>query len=197
MRPLVASLTPAGYHSIGYALRYPQRVRGLILVSPAGLTSRENPIDWTGSRFEPPTGPPRTLEDKGLAYDLLHFVWRQLNVTPLHVVRWPIVKPITPLLVARFMRDRFPKSNQVRQDARYRYAYALCAQPAGSTFSLTQLLGPGAVPVLPLLPRMGPLAGKVSMSLIRGTEDWLPSINAEVAGRLGATYRELPGAGRT
>lgn len=182
------------YHAIAYALRY-GTVKGMVLVSPAGLTSRESPIAFDGQRFVPPDGPPRTVQEKGLAFDLVHALWHATGLTPAHLLRWSLVKPIAPLLVSKFVKARF-ENDEARMVARYHYAYATIAQGAGSSLSISGLLNARGAPILPLLPRMQPLVDRpIPLAFLRGSLDWLPTLNTEVAQRMGATYRELPDVG--
>ena len=146
-----------GYLVTCYALRYPSRVRHLVLVGAAGLGPR----------------PPDNLPATTLKARFGRWGW-DAGITPGVIMR--CMGPLGPQFAGHYVHTRFDTESigvrMGRKDkaAFGRYMYHIMAQRGSSEFALRLILAPGAWPRRPLLERAGALA--VPISLVYGAHDW-------------------------
>ncbi|KAI8900731.1 Alpha/Beta hydrolase protein [Globomyces pollinis-pini] len=143
-----------GYLSTCYALKYPERVEKLILVSPVGVPSAP----------EPSSQPQRP----GYLLSLFRSLW-SWNVTPMSVIR--TFGPAGPSLVKRYATHRFKHLDNEEAKDLENYIYHISAQPGSGEYALARLLLPGAWPRKPLHPRLPNL--KMPTTFIYGDIDWM------------------------
>jgi pimeloyl-ACP methyl ester carboxylesterase len=148
-----------GYIASNYALKFPHRVKKLLLVSPVAIP-------------EPPPRPQHryfTRWPRPVA-ELLAFCW-QHDVTPQSFVRF--LGPFGPLVVNKFMRWRLSWSPGLftHIDLIADYLMHCNAGPACSDKALNKVLMPGAHARRPLEPRMNELA--CATHFMYGAHDWM------------------------
>ena len=193
-----------GYKALAYSLAHPDRIAGLVLVCPAGMYDRARVVAPSGQVLVPPPGPVRSGADKGISYDVLHFLWR-FDITPLNIIRLLPFQPFMPLLVAGYVTERMRSLDKAVDTpdqllaARSAYCFALCAAQPGSENALPRMLGAGAQPYCPMLARVQPLAdAKIPTAFINGSDDWIGAMTKEMiaATGLNATVDVIDNAGR-
>ncbi|KAJ1339231.1 hypothetical protein BSLG_006369 [Batrachochytrium salamandrivorans] len=143
-----------GYLSAAYALKHPDRVEKLLLVSPVGV----------------PTLPPKEDQRpwKGILPTIARNMW-QMNITPMSVIR--TLGPLGPSLVKTYTSRRFDKMDPAEVSSIDAYIYHISAQTGSGEFALAHLLAPGAWAYSPLHNRLSAL--KMPVSFIYGTDDWM------------------------
>eukprot|EP00899_Mesostigma_viride_P009186 jgi/Mesvir1/18269/Mv09538-RA.1 len=171
-----------GYVCANYALKYPERVRHLILVGPAGI----------------PPMPDNALGSWGWKGSVVRFFWNR-NITPQSIIR--SLGPWGPSLVNRYVQARFRSYSQgqelTAEEIRFfsEYMYHNIAAPASAELCLNKIFHPGAYARRPLFERLREL--KVPTSFIYGENDWMnPRAGMEVAKTMeDADVAVIPGAG--
>ena len=132
-----------GYLSARYAMAHPSRIEGLVLASPAGLTTAptetaaKNPTERT-----PPSAVPWQLR-------ILDTAW-SANVTPGQIFRaWSYLRRGGPPVVEGILRRRFGDRWPAHETALIaNYLYHITAQPGSGEFAMNSLL-------VPIFPRAG------------------------------------------
>ncbi|KAG0256151.1 hypothetical protein DFQ27_005876 [Actinomortierella ambigua] len=176
-----------GYLSAVYALKYPDRVEKLILVSPAGIpespeagkaplpppptqTQSEpssRPSSPTGSEGsngpqQPRQGPPGWLRRLAI------FSWER-NITPQSIMRF--VGPLGPSLVASYTSRRFAHLEEDEQKDLNSYIYHISSKSGSGEYALSTILAPGAYARWPLMDRLKDLA--MPTVFMYGVQDWM------------------------
>ncbi|RKO88140.1 Alpha/Beta hydrolase protein, partial [Blyttiomyces helicus] len=128
-----------GYFSAAYALKYPERVEKLVLVSPAGIPRM--PEGYVAKR-------------RGAMMSLFRNLWK-MNVTPMSVVR--SVGPWGPSLVKKYTERRFAYLGAEDAADFHDYIFHISAQPGSGEYALARLLLPGAWGRIPLHDRLSQL----------------------------------------
>ncbi|KAJ3336834.1 hypothetical protein HDU93_002074 [Gonapodya sp. JEL0774] len=136
-----------GYLSAAYAMRFPERVSKLILVSPVG-------VPHLPSDFKLP-GWVSTL-----------WSW---NFTPQGIIR--MVGPWGPDLVQRYTDRRFAFLDESDAKDMREYLYHTLALRGSGEYALGSILLPGAFAKRPLMDRIGQL--KVPTTFVYGSHDWM------------------------
>lgn len=95
-----------GYLSAVYALKYPERVRHLVLVCPAGVGAR--PADWS-----PPEGVRNPWTVRGQLYRAAVAVWNT-GVTPGSIIRG--LGPWGESIVEGYTRRRFRQGHRLEEE---------------------------------------------------------------------------------
>ena len=170
-----------GYVSAAYALKYPEHVKHLIMVCPAGVGRR--PDDWTlPERLQNPW----TL--RGQLYRVAVAAWNG-GITPGSIIR--TAGPLGRRLVEGYTRNRFKKQGhhltEEEVDAFQHYMYHVVAAPGSGEFALNKILEPFAFPRQPLEDRMHEL--KVPVTFIYGSHDWM---DPKAAARVCASLEKEP-----
>jgi len=150
-----------GYLCAEYALRQPQNVAQLLLVSPAGVPKESNLVKRLTTDA--------TLFRRAL-FAFFSFLWEQ-NVTPQRIARLLGAKR-GKRFVHRYIENRFPHLPEAEQYAMAEYFYttAVEASPSGE-FALNALLAPGALARNPLHGRLDNVQTRVSFAY--GEKDWM------------------------
>lgn len=182
-----------GYLSCVYAMKYPEHVDRLILVSPAGVEYGYTP-ELETKKYENVTVKrgARLEEELTVTQDEIHhehggpkhssyntrewtlpkpivWLWNR-HVSPFTVVR--LAAPLGPQLVSSWTYRRFNDLPTDEMERMHMYAYrTFRAKPSGE-LGLTRLLAPGAVPRMPLLDR-APTGLKCPSLWIYGDSDWM------------------------
>jgi cardiolipin-specific phospholipase len=155
-----------GYMAVAYALKYPGRLKKLILVSPVGIPEDPNAVsadlpEPTSSTFQneftqsqedltsttsPPDRPPRRQMPKWFTY-----LW-DANVSPFSLVR--LAGPLGPSLVSGWTSRRFSHLSASESQALHDYSYSLFRQRGSGEYALAYILAPGAFARSPLIRRI-------------------------------------------
>ncbi|KAK9460665.1 Alpha/Beta hydrolase protein [Lipomyces oligophaga] len=186
-----------GYISVAYALRYPERIKRLILVSPAGVprdpfvvhddaayeramapTVESTISELTTSQREttqPRPDPLRThpvakAELKRPLPKWLVFLWER-HVSPFVFVRY--TGPLGPQLVSMWTSNRFAMLPKPECTALHDYVLGLFTARGSGEYAITRLLAPGAYARIALIDRVKNL--KVPTLWIYGSNDWMDS----------------------
>ena len=125
---VLAGHSLGGYLSGRYALKYPQELRGLVLISPVGIPAHPaNIIDHT---------------ELSIGYRLLTTAWKS-NFTPQSIIRWRSAQKgedvVRNMLQRRFGKEKF---NSLELDLLSKYMYQITAAPACGEYALNSLLTP-------------------------------------------------------
>ncbi|KAG9004004.1 hypothetical protein FRB94_001209 [Tulasnella sp. JGI-2019a] len=168
-----------GYLSAAYALRHPNRVSRLILVSPAGVPRDPNATDAAiqqaaaaateASASNPEVNSNRKPEMTWTRKLLVHG-W-EAGWSPFQVVR--SAGFLAPLLVARYSNWRLKALPD--QDARDMndYMYHITRAKGSGEYCISHILAPGAHARLPLVDRVDKLT--VPTTFVYGDDDWMDS----------------------
>lgn len=148
-----------GYLATKYALKHPDRVEHLVLVSPAGVSPA--PPGWHEAvRSRAPTLS-RTVS----------WLWDR-GVTPGSVIR--LLGPGGKSMVERYVQRRFalgvPLTDE-EVDPFERYCYQIVAARGSGEHALSHLLAPFAWPRSPLEEEFARL--KIPVSFVYGERDWI------------------------
>jgi cardiolipin-specific phospholipase len=156
-----------GYMAVAYALKYPGRLKKLILVSPVGIP--EDPYAVNADLPEPETStmqneftesqeaitePSKTNEVKAPRRQIpkwVTYLW-DANVSPFSLVR--LSGPLGPSLVSGWTTRRFSHLPEHESQALHNYAYSLFRQRGSGEYALAYILAPGAFARSPLIRRI-------------------------------------------
>lgn len=167
-----------GYLSCVYAMKYPQHVEKLILVSPVGIprnpfvpldpdTPVSNEVESSmASEFED-----NTRKDVRMPRPLpfwVRYLWNH-HVSPFSFIR--NTGPLGMRGISFWTSRRFGTFNESQYNALQNYSYALFNGKASSEYAITYLLAPGAYARFPLIDRIKNL--KCSTLFIYGSNDWM------------------------
>ncbi|KAI8580565.1 hypothetical protein K450DRAFT_236239 [Umbelopsis ramanniana AG] len=193
-----------GYMATCYALKHPERVEKLILVSPVGLPV--SPFDQT-EEDKPEVALPKEAEQLGKAMEAevterefqnspngtprripswAAYLWDK-NVTPMSVVR--LGGPLGARLVNQYTSRRFAHLNTEEQHSLYDYLYHITSSTGSGEYALASVLSPGAYARKPLIHRLPEL--KMPTVFIYGTIDWMDYKSAEEAGKKMSVYTKI------
>ncbi|KAL8279290.1 hypothetical protein RQP46_008327 [Phenoliferia psychrophenolica] len=178
-----------GYLSSAYALRFPENVKKLVLISPVGVPlSPYAPAAQKGLK--------KTTRDEGaeiaaaLEHDMLPsasaaaesshlppapktwwtYLWEK-NYSPFGVLRGAGF--MGPSLLSRYASRRFATfEDDVKSDL-FSYLYEISTARGSGEYCLAHLLAPGAYGRSPLLERLDKL--DVPITFIYGDHDWMDS----------------------
>lgn len=157
-----------GYLSTAYALKHPERVSKLVLVSPAGFpdgTAKEIVgNDPRVRRFGP-----RTLRFMGWLWDR--------NVSPFGILRASTV--FGPMIMGMYTRRRFQTLTPEELQALHAYCHGIFTAKSSSEQCLCDILAPGAFARYPLVHRVAPL--RMPMVFLYGEHDWMDRAGADQA----------------
>lgn len=129
-----------GYASALYALKYPQHVNQLVLVSPVGIPEKPK------ESMEAMKQAPWWL--RGLI-SIVRWVWTT-GTTPQALVRG--LGPLGPRTISGYVTRRF--TDNVDKDSLSSYLYHISALPGSTEHALQEILLPGAFAKKPLINRL-------------------------------------------
>ena len=151
-----------GYLSTCYALKYPNHVKKLILVCPAGVDQRPKDLAPRNSYI----------------YKTFRWAWNK-GVTPGMIIRF--FGPLGPSMCSKYTRSRFASIDrgwthgeclpEETIDSFSEYMYHVLAQKGSGEHALRYLLAPGAWAHVPLQSRMDEL--DIPLTFIYGQKDWM------------------------
>lgn len=150
-----------GYLAALYALRYPERVQRLILVSPVGLPEQEAENTTVTGRRLP---------------SLVTRIWNS-NFTPQGLLRG--LGPLGARMANGYINARFASLPLPDRQLLGRYFYHISVAPPSGEFALAAILAPGAWAREPLHHRLPDLS--MPCSFIYGQHDWMDKRHAEAA----------------
>ncbi|KAI7903284.1 Alpha/Beta hydrolase protein [Cokeromyces recurvatus] len=189
-----------GYFATCYALKYPERVQKLILVSPAGIpeNSPQKQHQITNNNINPQEELQKEATEISASYQAeaavaeqnakslpgkgrqipawLTYLWDR-NVTPMSIIRW--IGPFGPSLVYSYAARRFAHLDESEQHDLYDYLYHITSSSGSGEFALAAILAPGAYARKPLFNRLSKL--KMPTVFIYGDHDWMDYRAAEKA----------------
>ncbi|KAF8936985.1 hypothetical protein BGZ47_009227 [Haplosporangium gracile] len=199
-----------GYLSTAYALKYPERVEKLILVSPVGIP--ENPEaqkaplpeppkegDSTGSSqsIKPPSPQTSSRPNPPLVSSWVRRLalgaWER-NITPQSIMRF--TGPFGPSLVAAYTSRRFAHLEDDEQKDLNNYIYHISSKSGSGEYALATILAPGAYARWPLMDRLKDLT--MPTAFLYGESDWMDYRAAEKARRsmtVPTVLMRIPNAG--
>ena len=128
-----------GYLGVMYALRFPERVDKLVLVSPVGVPVCTDPRNTVIGRPLP---------------NWIHELWER-NFTPQWLVR--TIGPYGPEFVKRYTDARFKFLPQDESELFRNYLYHIHAGRGSGEYSLATILQPGAWARIPLYNKLSQL----------------------------------------
>ncbi|KAJ2338668.1 hypothetical protein GGF43_006827, partial [Coemansia sp. RSA 2618] len=207
-----------GYMSALYALKYPERVEKLVLVSPIGIP--EAPPDFEEklrqgygpARRREPAANKRTPEyepaeatdaaeklgqpsrTRKLMFGMLLNLWER-NYTPQWLVR--SAGPFGRRLIDSYV-GRFGWLSETQRSALAAYAHQISVLPGSSESALGDILRPGAFARRPLIDRLKDIS--VPTVFMYGANDWVDYTGGEqtirrIAGRVRTSLFRIPEAG--
>ncbi|GMH32785.1 hypothetical protein BSKO_00619 [Bryopsis sp. KO-2023] len=153
-----------GYLAANYALRHPERVEHLILVSPAAVDKRPEDLErpkWAES--------PWTV--RGQAWRTFSFLWN-VGATPQMAIRG--LGPWGRKLVGGYVNRRFTQGEHFTPEeasSMEDYFYHITASRGSGEFGLRHIMAPFAWGKAPLEDRLAEL--KVPVMFIYGESDWM------------------------
>eukprot|EP00164_Ancoracysta_twista_P000211 GFYU01000303.1.p1 GENE.GFYU01000303.1~~GFYU01000303.1.p1 ORF type:complete len:421 (-),score=103.59 GFYU01000303.1:215-1477(-) len=149
-----------GYLSCVYALKHPEVLHHVILVSPVGIP-------------EAPAMPSTSIPWK---FKVFKYLW-DLNVTPQAFVR--TIGPWGPGMVDKYTTRRFSHLDEELMNDISAYLYHSCAAPGSGEYAMNTILKPGAYARSPLIHRVKDI--KVPTTFMYGDRDWMGSHHAVTA----------------
>lgn len=195
-----------GYFATCYALKYPQCVEKLILVSPAGVpehapiqeklkVENENPQETlekeaseinASYQAEAAAAENIAKQQQSNANEIPQprrkipswatYLWDR-NVTPMSIIR--LIGPFGPSLVHTYTSRRFAHLTEGEQHDLYDYLYNITSSTGSGEYALAAILAPGAYARKPLFQRLAKL--KMPTVFIYGEVDWMDYKAAEKA----------------
>ncbi|KAF3917380.1 hypothetical protein ABW21_db0203553 [Orbilia brochopaga] len=180
-----------GYLAVCYALKYPNRLEKLILVSPVGVPEDPGAIAaqmpdqesasqaaaeqaqttadanvGTGEHAPPSSGRKRRQYPGWFTY-----LWESNMVSPFSLVRWG--GPLGPRFVSGWTSRRFALLPEAEAEALHMYSYQVFKQKGSGEYALTYLLAPGAFARDPLKNRLPQLRKDLEVVFMYGDGDWM------------------------
>ncbi|CAL8322715.1 unnamed protein product [Arctogadus glacialis] len=173
-----------GYLATSYAIRYPARVKHLILVDPWGFPDRNQPVAAEAEGTQVVKRPTLPLWVKAVVSVLGFF-------NPLAVIR--AAGPWGPGLVTRFRQDfKIKFEDLFDDDTMTNYIYHCNAQtPSGETgyWAMMESL---AWAKRPMLQRVDQLPASLPVSMLYGDRSWMTSSSGHEAARIrGQAYTRV------
>ncbi|CAG8764305.1 7246_t:CDS:2, partial [Racocetra persica] len=170
-----------GYFSAVYALKYPDRVERLILVSPVGIPENPNGTETL-----------KTLVGRTMS-NIIIKLWDS-DITPQLIMRW--AGPFGPSLVNRYTTRRFSHLDEQDRFDLHDYLYHISSAPGSGEFALSRILAPGAFARKPLINRLPNL--KMPATFMYGEYDWMdyrPAVEAGNNMKVPTKVLRIPDAG--
>ncbi|KAF5393773.1 hypothetical protein D9757_000245 [Collybiopsis confluens] len=179
------------YFSVVYALKYPQRVEKLILLSPAGVNrgpdstvpsqeteppatiSSENRVEPASkSNLEQVEERQRVAKAKqSRSRRLLTYLWEE-GYSPFQVVR--MMGVWGPWLVGKYSSRRFTGLTEEETRNMHDYMLNITLKKASGEYCVSHILAPGAYARMPLVDRIAGLAKeRIPITFVYGDQDWM------------------------
>ncbi|KAL7413051.1 Alpha/Beta hydrolase protein [Mrakia frigida] len=176
-----------GYLSVAYALKYPERVDKLILISPAGvpLNPEPAPVSAAQQELKPRTEiasssaadstPSKEVQKEGpkpgsrpRLRQFAAWAWEQ-GWSPFGILRG--LGPFAPRVVGLYSTRRFEGLTEEEVRDVHSYIYSTSMAKGSGEYCISSILAPGAVARLPMAARMDNV--KVPTRFIYGDKDWM------------------------
>ncbi|KAJ6539103.1 Alpha/Beta hydrolase protein [Mycena capillaripes] len=177
-----------GYLSVAYALKYPDRVNKLILLSPAGVP--RGPQTTAPERELEPPPPPSSSSSAELSsphkVDEIHaeqaaakppqsrtrrlfmYLWEE-GWSPFQVVRntffW------APMLIGKYSSRRFSSLSEEETRDMHDYILHITLAKGSGEYCISHILSPGAHARMPMVDRVSAL--KIPVTFVYGDHDWM------------------------
>lgn len=174
-------------HSLGayigtqYAIRYPHRVKKIMLVSPAGVD--RNPLSIPQKQLKDLLLPGELLphihkasKKLNIAPAWFKFLWER-NVSPFTLVR--ATGPLGPRFTSGWTVRRFANLPEEEAKALHKYTYAIFNARGSGEYALNYLLAPGGYARWPLSERAHRLS--CESMWVYGDRDWMDPEGAVTA----------------
>jgi len=157
-----------GYMSSLYALKFPQHILKLLLISPVGVSKK--PADFTTQEVF------NRIKSKGrkMMFKTFYWLWNK-NVTPFSVLRYS-GGLIAPSLMKVYTRKRFPTIVGDELLALENHIYQIAMKKGSGEYALNIILEPGAYAREPLEDRLMGL--QVPVTFFYGDGDWTDCTSA-------------------
>lgn len=167
-----------GYLASAYATRYPDRVKKLVLVSPAGVPRSPFSIEESAKRRKA-----EELKKKGLTVPKeleiasanarkvpawFNFLWEK-HVSPFSLIRY--TGPLGPRFVSAWTSRRFARLPEDQARALHKYTYVIFNAKGSGEYALNYLLAPGAFARWPLADRAHEIPCETLW--LYGSHDWM------------------------
>lgn len=177
-----------GYLATHYALRHPDRVSKLILVSPVGIppydyghsddvVNSSNPNNNINNNIKSPLrSPPNKAVTGHKIPSWLSMLWNR-NWTPQTIIRGPFGKRLSNL----YIDSRFASLPEAERKCLATYFHSISKAPPSGEYALAALLAPGAWAREPLHHLMGDL--RMPCVFAYGEWDWMDKRGAIDAGK--------------
>jgi cardiolipin-specific phospholipase len=175
------------YFSTVYALRYPQRVHKLVLLSPAGVprgpdttlpsremldrqvTGEDGAVSADSSRVAVLEEEQRVEKKKeSLRRKLFTHLWEG-GWSPFQLVRSSLFWG--PMLVGKYSSRRFGALNEDETRDMHDYIMNITLAKGSGEYCISHILAPGAYARMPLVDRISAL--KMPISFVYGEHDWM------------------------
>ncbi|VDC02591.1 unnamed protein product [Peniophora sp. CBMAI 1063] len=177
-----------GYLSVAYALRHPERVSKLILLSPAGVPRDPNNTEepsreltdvqsrGSGSADLASSGSVDALKKEQAAEKkkesrsrkLFTYLWEE-GYSPFQVVRSSVFWG--PMLVGKYSSRRFGALDEETTREMHDYIVNITSMKGSGEYCISHLLAPGAHARMPLVDRIAAL--KIPVVFVYGEHDWM------------------------
>ena len=196
------------YLSAAYALRFPERVHKLVLLSPAGVprdphatsdpareltesqddvTDGGDPAAASKTSVEPATtGKVKEIHaeqaeekrEQSRTRKLLMYLWEE-GWSPFQVVRSSLF--FGPLVVGKYSSRRFSGLSAEETRDMHDYILHITLAKGSGEYCISHILAPGAHARLPLVDRIGALPSWMPVTFVYGDHDWMDPQGGERA----------------
>jgi len=177
------------YLSVAYSLRYPERVKRLVLLSPAGVPEdpslevaarelEEAPESPHDAGTPVPASKPRVRviraeqrrkkDQQTRSQRLFTFLWEE-GWSPFQVVRSSLF--LAPWIVGKYSSRRFHGLSEEETRDMHDYILHLTLAKGSGEYSISHILAPGAMARLPLVNRVASIG--VPVTFVYGDHDWM------------------------
>ncbi|KAF8165009.1 Alpha/Beta hydrolase protein [Crassisporium funariophilum] len=192
------------YFSVAYALRYPDRVSKLILLSPAGVPrgpnyeepSRELTDDQAHSApVSNPTREQSTVEratrgrvqsiraeqkdnkaHESRSRKLFTYLWEE-GWSPFQLVRSTLF--FGPMLIGKYSSRRFSGLSPEETRDMHDYIMNITLARGSGEYCISHILEPGAHARMPLVDRVKDLKKDIHVTFVYGDHDWMDPVGGE------------------
>ncbi|KAF8211380.1 alpha/beta-hydrolase [Mycena galopus ATCC 62051] len=177
-----------GYLSTVYALKYPERVHKLILLSPAGVPRDPNGTTAPEREIEPPPhsssssvelATHKKVEEVRTEQEaarprhtrtrrLFMYLWEE-GWSPFQVVRSTLFW--APMLIGKYSSRRFSGLTDEETANIHDYIMHITLAKGSGEYCISHILAPGAHARMPLVDRIAAL--KIPVTFVYGDHDWM------------------------
>ncbi|KAF8974625.1 Alpha/Beta hydrolase protein [Flammula alnicola] len=196
------------YFSVAYALKYPDRVHRLILLSPAGVPRGPNYTELSREltdHGDDRPHPDRSMATKGRIHNirekqkenkrqetrtrrLLTYLWEE-GWSPFQVVRSTLFWG--PMLIGKYSSRRFSGLSPEETRDMHDYIMNITLAKGSGEYCISHILEPGAHARMPLVDRIHALRKDLPVTFVYGDQDWMDPVGGE------ESLRRLKKAGNT